>query len=238
VMNSMSGMGGSRSGARPAASSRRYQLRRLTDGDTSCRGRVTSYTMTVIMANASLQLPPKVNDEFRREVWLLLCNFYYDWVRTLTASRSQEFGLTLQQAAMLRNVTPGEPVPMNALANLLGCDPSNITGLVDRLETRKLVKRRQNHADRRLKMIELTKAGVELRAKAMARIFEEPGPSFGSLTQGELKQLCDVLQRLMEREREVASATAQRLDPEATVRPRPGARVEFVKRRQRGANSK
>lgn len=35
----------------------------------------------------------------------------------------------------------GRPLPMRALAELLGCDASNVTGIVDRLEARGLVRR-------------------------------------------------------------------------------------------------
>jgi DNA-binding MarR family transcriptional regulator len=53
---------------------------------------------------------------------------------------------------------------MSALAAERACDPSNITGLVDRLERLGLVERRPNPADRRSRLLALTSAGRRLRA--------------------------------------------------------------------------
>ena len=49
------------------------------------------------------------------------------------------------------------------------CDPSNVTGIADALEARKLARRRPSEADRRVKVIELTAAGERMRGRVMAR---------------------------------------------------------------------
>jgi DNA-binding MarR family transcriptional regulator len=67
-------------------------------------------------------------------------------------------GLTAAQAAILTLLS--EPVSMRALAKHMGCDASNITGIIDRLEARKLVVRREDSADRRVKVITQTAAGA------------------------------------------------------------------------------
>jgi DNA-binding MarR family transcriptional regulator len=54
-----------------------------------------------------------------------------------------------------------QPLPMRALAGLLACDASNITGLVDRLEAQGLVSRHLNPADRRVKNVVATEKGME-----------------------------------------------------------------------------
>jgi DNA-binding MarR family transcriptional regulator len=41
----------------------------------------------------------------------------------------------------------------------MGCDASNITGIVDRLEAKELVVRTADPGDRRVKLIERTRAG-------------------------------------------------------------------------------
>ena len=76
-----------------------------------------------------------------------------------------ELGLTFAQAHALRLLEPDLPSPMSALADLLFCDASNVTGIADRLEARGLVERRSVGADRRVKTLALTPAGVELRAR-------------------------------------------------------------------------
>ncbi|WP_369214001.1 MarR family winged helix-turn-helix transcriptional regulator [Streptomyces flavofungini] len=57
-----------------------------------------------------------------------------------------------------------EPLPMRRIAQKLKCEPSNITGIVDRLEARGLVERRPDPADRRVKLAAPTTEG-----KAVAR---------------------------------------------------------------------
>ncbi|MCX5207399.1 MarR family transcriptional regulator [Streptomyces sp. NBC_00237] len=67
-------------------------------------------------------------------------------------------GLTASQAKAL-SVLRATPAPMRALATTLACDASNITGIVDRLEKRELVRREPSPTDRRVKNVVLTVAG-------------------------------------------------------------------------------
>ena len=66
--------------------------------------------------------------------------------------------LTRQQAFILAHLLSG-PKPMRSLAEHLKCEPSNITGLVDRMEARGLVTREPNPEDRRVKNITATDLG-------------------------------------------------------------------------------
>jgi DNA-binding MarR family transcriptional regulator len=72
-----------------------------------------------------------------------------------------EHELTPQQALLLRSLD--EPRRMSALALDRSCDPSNITGMIDRLERRELVERRPDPVDRRARLLALTEAGRRLR---------------------------------------------------------------------------
>ena len=76
-------------------------------------------------------------------------------------------GLSGAQARLLGLVVT-EPRPMSRLAYVLRCEPSNVTGLVDRLERHGLVERRPDPQDRRVKLIAPTGAGAELYAKVWA----------------------------------------------------------------------
>jgi DNA-binding MarR family transcriptional regulator len=66
-------------------------------------------------------------------------------------------GLTVAQATILTLLS--EPVSMRGLARQMGCDASNITGIVDRLEAKGLAERVVAPADRRVKHITQTRAG-------------------------------------------------------------------------------
>ena len=63
---------------------------------------------------------------------------------------------------------------MGRLAEALACDASNVTGLVDRLESRGLVRRKPTAEDRRVKVLELTPAGVRLRSTVLERMTKPP----------------------------------------------------------------
>ena len=65
------------------------------------------------------------------------------------ASAAAHHGLTSTQAKVLAQLDG--PLPMRGLAALLVCDASNVTGIVDRLEARGLVRREADTADRRVK---------------------------------------------------------------------------------------
>ncbi|MEV7599781.1 MarR family transcriptional regulator [Kitasatospora sp. NPDC089797] len=73
------------------------------------------------------------------------------------AAAATVHGLTLMQGKMLSLLR--RPRPMRTLADLLGCDASNVTGIVDRLEARDLVRRETDPADRRIKNVVLTEDG-------------------------------------------------------------------------------
>ena len=69
-----------------------------------------------------------------------------------------EHALTGAQARLL-SLLSLEPLPMRRLAQKLKCEPSNVTGIVDRLEARGLAERRPDPADRRVKLAAVTEEG-------------------------------------------------------------------------------
>ena len=75
---------------------------------------------------------------------------------------------------MLRMLHERETLPMGQIAELLFCDASNVTLLVDRLEQRGLIERRPDPADRRVKQIAVTPAGRKLQRKVLERLFVPP----------------------------------------------------------------
>ncbi len=86
-----------------------------------------------------------------------------------------ELHLTFPQAMLLRQL--GDALPMNAAAGKLHCDPSNVTGIVDRLEARGLIERQHLTTDRRVKNLALTPGGRRLRRRVDAILSAAPGVS-------------------------------------------------------------
>jgi DNA-binding MarR family transcriptional regulator len=79
------------------------------------------------------------------------------------AAVAEKHDLTHQQLLLLRGLEP--PRPMGEVADAMCCDPSNVTTMIDRLESRGLVERTPGPGDRRVKMLSLTSEGRALRRK-------------------------------------------------------------------------
>jgi MarR family transcriptional regulator, organic hydroperoxide resistance regulator len=108
-----------------------------------------------------------------------------------------ELGLTFAQAHALRLLEPGRPLPMSALAELLVCDASNVTGIADRLEARELIERRSLGGDRRVRALALTAKGAEVRARVL-EIMSEPPAAIAALSTEDQRMLRDILRRAAE----------------------------------------
>ena len=106
----------------------------------------------------------------------------------------EELDLTLMQAHVLRLLDPQQPRPMGDLAEMLRCDASNITGIVDRLEARGLVERRPAPGDRRVKALSPTPAGVEMRERVLAALLRPP-PAIEALSLADKRALRDIMRR-------------------------------------------
>jgi DNA-binding MarR family transcriptional regulator len=128
--------------------------------------------------------------------WQLLLKFFFDQ-RAQLPSLAAEFELSPVQCHVLRLIEPDQPLPMGRLAETLSCDASNVTGLVDRLESRKLIERRPSTGDRRVKVLALTPTGVRLRALLQKRMAAPPDP-FSRLSAAEQRLLVQLLERLVE----------------------------------------
>lgn len=117
--------------------------------------------------------------------------------RTQIVAAAAEYDLSPPLLFLLRRLEPGEPTPMSELATFFGCDASNITGLVDRLEARGLLERRIPTHDRRVKQVILTEAGTRLRADALERLHTPP-EALTRLSREDLRSLIDILQRVVD----------------------------------------
>ena len=128
--------------------------------------------------------------------WQLLMKFFFAQREHLPSS-SAEFDLSPIQCHVLHLIEPGRPVPMGRLAETLSCDASNITGLVDRLESRGLVERRPSADDRRVKVLQLTPTGSRLRAQLLKRITGRSHP-LSRLSLDERRTLLKILEVLVD----------------------------------------
>jgi DNA-binding MarR family transcriptional regulator len=104
--------------------------------------------------------------------------------------RSAEFDLSAPQARALHHLR--EPRTMGELADMLCCDASNVTGIVDRLEARGIVERQVVPGDRRVKRIVLTADGRGLWRDHHARLLADV-PLVAGLSAQRRRTLHDLL---------------------------------------------
>jgi DNA-binding MarR family transcriptional regulator len=129
------------------------------------------------------------------EVWATLRALFRDHrLRFLAAAG--ELDLHPAQAGALLQLH--EPLPMHELAAELGCDNSNVTGLVDRLAARGLVTRELSPGDRRVRQVVLTAEGRRARTQLLARVGRPATSGIGKLSAEEQRQLLGLLRKVAE----------------------------------------
>lgn len=119
----------------------------------------------------------------------------------LTRTRFEElcgrFGMTPVQARALMALE--RPAPMRALAEQLRCDPSNVTGIADRLEGRGLVRREPDPDDRRVKLLVTTPDGEAMR-RELETALHATSPFIRALSRAERRLLRDLLVKINQSE--------------------------------------
>src|SRR5712671_106609 len=130
------------------------------------------------------------------DAWRLLLRLFFTQ-RANLPPLAAELELSPAQCHVLHLIEPGRPIPMGQLAETLACDASNVTGLVDRLESRGLVRRRPSAADRRVKVLDLTPTGSRLRTLLLDRMTTPPA-TLRRLSIREQQALVRILTRLLE----------------------------------------
>jgi MarR family transcriptional regulator, organic hydroperoxide resistance regulator len=144
--------------------------------------------------NYTTGMTPPSSDACR--AWHLLMQLFFAQRANLPPVAA-ELELSPAQCHVLHLIEPGRPIPMGQLAETLACDASNVTGLVDRLESRGLIHRQPSAADRRVKVLDLTPTGARLRTLLVERMTSPPA-ALKRLSFREQRMLVRILTRLVE----------------------------------------
>lgn len=107
------------------------------------------------------------------------------------------FGLTLTQYSALQLLDLHVGQRLVDLAEILLCERSTVTRIVDRLESDGLVQRQNDPEDRRTQRVLLTAAGVELKERTRVAHSESVRHRMSLLSGAEQDQLSSVLQKLL-----------------------------------------
>jgi DNA-binding MarR family transcriptional regulator len=131
--------------------------------------------------------------------------FYDSLMEFLALSKQQmfkvaaEYGLTATQAFILLLTPHRELRTMHSFCELLGCDASNITGIVDGLERKELLMRTEHPSDRRVKVLRLQPKGHEIR-EAILKQMSDRNTNYilSKLSADEVAQFTRLIQKITE----------------------------------------
>jgi DNA-binding MarR family transcriptional regulator len=129
-----------------------------------------------------------------RRVWRQLFDFLIRTAPERAAALGRR-GLTPNDSRALSALAPGEGRRMRALADEWGCDASNATWIVDRLERLGLAERRPDPSDRRVKLVVLTDRGARTKAELLAEFYTPPS-ALQKLDRAELETLSRAMETL------------------------------------------
>ena len=105
-------------------------------------------------------------------------------------------GLEPREFALMRAVHVAEGQTQQAIGASLQIPASRMVAIVDALETRGLLERRNKPADRRARALHLTASGVELLERACERAAALEGELCAGLSADEREQLLELLHRV------------------------------------------
>ena len=133
----------------------------------------------------------------KREVvrlWLQLLSCERSIEQRLRSHLSENFDVTLPQFEVLCELNRGDsPRVMSRLSERLHVTNSNLTGVVDRLERKGLVKRYRSRTDRRVQHIEMTPEGQSAHRDIAADNVLWVARAFTELADNEVIELQNLL---------------------------------------------
>jgi MarR family transcriptional regulator, 2-MHQ and catechol-resistance regulon repressor len=107
-------------------------------------------------------------------------------------------GLTRAQFHALRCAAEG-PLPMKEISERMFVTRADVTGLVDKLESKGLVRRVAHHRDRRTTLVELTPKGKKVQERISSKYKAFMQDSLKALTRAEQDSLYDALVKLQDK---------------------------------------
>lgn len=131
-------------------------------------------------------------------------------------------GLTVPRASLLLGLTiKSEPVGMSELGESLGMSPRNMTVLVDGLEKEGLVRRVSHRHDRRIKLVELTRAGRQVAEQELGPSHVAAAALFDDFTPDERGELLRLLEKVAD------SLRARGIEVPPTIKVDPPTRQDL-----------
>lgn len=116
--------------------------------------------------------------------------------KVYTKELDKKYSVSAPQLACLSTLYFKGPLPSSMIARSILVNSSTVTGIIDRLEKKGLVRRVRNSRDRRVINIELTEAGEDLAKKAPPPVQQKIVMGLETLPLSRIKEIVDGLQSL------------------------------------------
>jgi DNA-binding MarR family transcriptional regulator len=109
----------------------------------------------------------------------------------------QRFGLTGPQLVVLKELVETSPQPVSTLAAAVNLSQATVTGILDRLDRKGMIKRERDKVDKRKVMVSPTSAAEQALAGAPPLLQEHFTKAFAGLSDWEQTQILSSLQRIV-----------------------------------------
>jgi DNA-binding MarR family transcriptional regulator len=135
-------------------------------------------------------------------------------LRSVTVQNKEigaRYDLTVPQVECLRQLFLNAPTNIGQLADLVGLSQPALTGILDRLEGKDLVRRERSERDRRIILVSLTDRGQRLVCGMPGRINDRLNRRLADLPEHERRAMENALKRLrtMMEEENASQASAR-----------------------------
>jgi DNA-binding MarR family transcriptional regulator len=107
------------------------------------------------------------------------------------------FAIDARELGVLLVIDSFEPASQQQVAERIGVDRTTMVAIIDALETKGIIARRPDPADRRRNVVELTRAGQDILKRATAASDAAEAELLAPLTPDESEQLRDLLARIL-----------------------------------------
>lgn len=115
----------------------------------------------------------------------------------LAAAELAPAGINGREAAVLRAIDNPQPLAQGEIARRMGIDRTTMVALIDDLQERGLVRRRQDPDDRRKNVVELTDAGQDITRQATQAGEQAERTFLSPLSASEAEQFKKTLRALL-----------------------------------------
>lgn len=163
------------------------------------RARGSSGAPIAALARTPLRAPPSASPAAVDPLLAEVSQAFFELLmrhRTSMRDAIVDAGLSPPLVATL-HLLGDAAMTMRELAETIGLEPSNLTGIVDRLEARGFVERQSSPDDRRIKKVSLTRAGLAMRKRLLEHL-KQPTPWMLLLTKADLRQLLAILRKVLQ----------------------------------------